>query len=56
MPSLKGWSRADVVKIAKMLNIKLETTGSGYVTKQNITSGKAVNSGTTLKVKLGSSN
>ncbi len=56
MPNLSGWSRSDVVKLTQMLKIKLETTGSGYVSKQSIAADKVVNEGQTLKIKLSSSN
>ena len=38
-PNMKGWSLRDVMKVAKLSGVKLNSTGSGYVVKQNITEG-----------------
>ncbi|MFD1548449.1 penicillin-binding transpeptidase domain-containing protein [Levilactobacillus fuyuanensis] len=52
LPSLKGWSKGDVVKLAQIEGLKLNTTGDGYVTKQSIKAGTTVASGATLTVTL----
>ncbi|MEG0283568.1 MAG: penicillin-binding protein [Erysipelotrichales bacterium] len=52
MLDLEGYSKADVIKYASMLDIKVEFKGNGYVTKQNIKPGKTLNKKHTLKVNL----
>jgi penicillin-binding protein 2B len=52
MPDVTGFSLRDVVKIASLANLELSTTGSGYVTKQNISVGNVINSGDPLVVHL----
>ena len=39
IPSLIGWSRNDVVRLCKLLNINVKINGSGYVVSQNIKAG-----------------
>lgn len=43
MPSVIGWSRNDVVRLCKMLNIEYKINGSGYVVSQSISEGKTIN-------------
>ena len=38
-PNMTGWSLRDVMKVAKLSGVKLNSTGSGYVVKQNIKEG-----------------
>lgn len=52
MPNLYGWSQADVVKLSKMIGLKVQVNGSGYVTKQNIAAGTRLNHTKLLKVDL----
>lgn len=52
MPDVTGWSLRDVVKIASLANLQLSTTGSGYVTKQNISVGSVVEAGDHLVIHL----
>lgn len=52
MPDVTGWSLRDVVKIASLANLQLSTTGSGYVTKQNISVGSVITSGDPLVIHL----
>lgn len=50
MPSVIGFSRNDVVRLCKMLNIEYKINGSGYVVSQSITEGNPING--TLEVTL----
>lgn len=52
MPNLTDWSQRDVFTLAKLLDIKVTTEGSGYVSKQSIKEGKKVEPDTTLNVEL----
>ncbi|WP_304056326.1 penicillin-binding transpeptidase domain-containing protein [Levilactobacillus namurensis] len=52
LPSLTGWSKGDVVKLAQLVGIKLTTNGDGYVTKQSLKAGTTVASGSTLTITL----
>lgn len=53
MINLRGLSKSDVLKYASLLNLKVEFEGSGYVTQQSISVGKAIKDNTLLKIKLG---
>ena len=52
MIDLTGFSKADVLKYASLLNIKVETSGQGYVVAQNIKVGYKLNEKHIIKVKL----
>ncbi|MGO2299005.1 penicillin-binding transpeptidase domain-containing protein [Paucilactobacillus nenjiangensis] len=52
VPDMNGWSKKDVVSFAKLANLKIETSGSGYLTSQSIQANTAVNTGQTLTVKF----
>lgn len=52
LPSLTGWSRGDVVKLAQLVGLNITTNGDGYVTKQNLKAGSTVQANTTLNVTL----
>lgn len=52
MPDISGWSMRDVLKLADVLELELETAGNGYVTAQSIDKGKSVKKGDTLRVEL----
>jgi penicillin-binding protein 2B len=51
-PDLDGWSLRDVMKIANIAGLKLNSTGSGYVIKQNIKAGALLRKGDYLIVNL----
>ncbi|RLQ95835.1 penicillin-binding protein [Falsibacillus albus] len=36
LPNMTGWSKRDVLKVAELENLKLNTMGSGYVVSQNL--------------------
>ncbi len=38
-PDLTGWSLRDVMKVAEVANMKLNSVGNGYVVKQNVKAG-----------------
>ncbi|WP_108669790.1 penicillin-binding protein [Peribacillus acanthi] len=52
MPDLTGWSLRDVMKVAKIANLDLNTAGSGYVTKQNIKPGTKISNGMYCIIEL----
>ncbi|ULH73530.1 penicillin-binding transpeptidase domain-containing protein [Levilactobacillus brevis] len=52
MPSLTGWSKGDVVKLAQLEGLKLTVSGDGYVTKQSIKTGTTLSANDTLTVTL----
>ncbi|MFC0379906.1 penicillin-binding transpeptidase domain-containing protein [Levilactobacillus acidifarinae] len=52
LPSLTGWSKGDVVKLAQLVGIKLTVDGEGYVTKQSLKAGATVSSGSELTITL----
>ncbi|WP_050614686.1 penicillin-binding protein [Bacillus testis] len=45
MPDVTGWSLRDVMKVANLVGMDLNTTGSGYVIKQNIKPGQVIKKG-----------
>lgn len=52
VPNMKGWSLRDVLKIADLNKLKLESSGSGYVSSQSIKAGSKVKENDKLSVKL----
>ena len=52
MPNMKDWSLSKVNAFATLLDVKLQTVGSGYVTKQNIKEGTALKKGDYVAVEL----
>lgn len=52
VPDMNGWSLRDVMKVAKLADLKLNTVGSGYVVKQNLKAGSALREGDYLIVEL----
>src|SRR5690625_254373 len=55
MPDMTDWSKQDVLAFAHLVNIRVETTGSGYVVKQSIEKGKTIKEDAKLTVELESS-
>lgn len=51
-PDMTGWSLRDVMKVAEISGMKLNSTGSGYVVKQNIKEGASLRKGDFLIVNL----
>ncbi|HEY2420525.1 MAG TPA: penicillin-binding protein, partial [Neobacillus sp.] len=51
-PDMTGWSLRDVLKVAKMAGVKVNSKGSGYVSKQNIKADAILQSGDYLIVDL----
>ncbi|MEH7011919.1 penicillin-binding transpeptidase domain-containing protein [Neobacillus niacini] len=51
-PDMTGWSLRDVMKVAKISGMKLNSTGSGYVVKQNIKEGASLQKDDFLIVDL----
>lgn len=52
MPNVTGWSKREVVQFADMLELKLETFGSGYVVMQGIKEGTPIKNGDYLGVEF----
>jgi penicillin-binding protein 2B len=48
LPDMTGWSLRDVMKLAQLADLKLNTSGNGYVSKQNIKAGTPVKEGDDL--------
>jgi penicillin-binding protein 2B len=51
-PDMTGWSLRDVMKVARLSGVKLNSTGSGYVVKQNIKEGTVLKKADFLIVDL----
>ena len=49
---MTGWSFRDVMKVAELADMKLNSIGSGYVIKQNVNSGAELKEGEYLIVEL----
>ncbi|MGE8204181.1 penicillin-binding protein [Heyndrickxia sp. NPDC080065] len=52
VPSMINWSKRDVLKVAELLELKLNMVGTGYVTKQNISPTSPVKPGDHLVVNF----
>ncbi|RST75400.1 penicillin-binding protein [Siminovitchia acidinfaciens] len=52
VPNMKGWSKRDVLKVAKLAELKINMVGSGYVMKQNIKPKSRVSAGDQLVVNF----
>ncbi|WP_026692127.1 penicillin-binding protein [Peribacillus kribbensis] len=52
VPDMKGWSLRDAMKVAKVIGIKLQPVGSGYVVKQSIQPGTTVSSKQYLIIQM----
>ena len=51
-PDMSGWSLRDVMKVAEVANMKLNSVGNGYVVKQNVKTGSPMKEGEFLIVDL----
>ncbi|MFE8695283.1 penicillin-binding protein [Cytobacillus sp. FJAT-53684] len=52
IPDMTGWSLRDVMKVAKLGHLELNTVGNGYVVKQNLKAGSIVKEGDYLIAEL----
>lgn len=52
MPNMSGWSKRDVMRFGKLLDLTVKPEGSGYVVKQSITKNSVVKKGDVLTVTL----
>lgn len=50
MPNMNGWSTSDVKTFCKMINLKYEVEGNGYVTSTSVAPDTVININDTLKV------
>ncbi|WP_071395433.1 penicillin-binding protein [Bacillus tuaregi] len=51
-PDMTGWSIRDVMKVAEVADLKLNSVGNGYVVKQNLLEGTVIKPGEFLIVEL----
>jgi penicillin-binding protein 2B len=51
-PDMKNWSMRDVMKLASLTGLDLNTSGSGYVSNQNLKPGKIIKPGEYCIVEL----
>ncbi|WP_075981023.1 penicillin-binding protein [Bacillus massilinigeriensis] len=52
IPNMIGWSLRDVLKVTEIANLKVNSTGNGYVTKQNIKEGTEIKAGDYLVIEM----
>lgn len=52
MPDITGWSQRDVMRLADLLQLRLETIGDGFVVKQSIKKDKTIKKEDYLGVEL----
>lgn len=52
IPDMMGWSKRDVLKVAKLAELKVNMVGNGYLTKQNIKPKSNVSPGEQLVVNF----
>ncbi|MFB1051927.1 penicillin-binding protein [Paraliobacillus sp. JSM ZJ581] len=52
IPSIKGWSRRDVIELSELLQLDLETMGNGYANSQSIKPGTTIKEGTYIMVEF----
>ncbi|GIN19032.1 penicillin-binding protein [Siminovitchia fordii] len=52
IPDMAGWSKRDVLKVAKLAELKVNMVGTGYLTKQNIKPKSQVSAGDHLVVNF----
>lgn len=53
MPDLTGWSKRELLELEKLLDIKIEVKGDGFVTSQSIKIDEKIIKQTKLSVQLG---
>ncbi|RLL45232.1 penicillin-binding protein [Oceanobacillus piezotolerans] len=52
MPNILGWSMREVMQLADLMNLQIETFGNGYVTTQSVQEGANLQEGDYLGVEL----
>ncbi|MEI4803042.1 penicillin-binding transpeptidase domain-containing protein [Bacillus sp. NPDC077411] len=52
MPNINGWALRDVMNLAKILNLDLKLSGTGYVTEQSVAEGTPLKEKTQVEIKL----
>ena len=52
MPDMKGWTKEDILAFQELTNIKVKTTGSGFVSKQSVTQGQKLKKSDNIEVTL----
>lgn len=52
MPDVMGWSQRQVVELADLLDLQLETFGNGYVVMQSVEPGTSLIKGSYLGIEL----
>ena len=54
MPNIKGWARQDAIGLFKLIDMKYDIDGYGFVTEYSIKKGDSINKDSSIKVSLGS--
>ena len=52
LPNFNGWTRAQIVTYASMLDLEIEFRGQGFATRQTTRAGRSVGAGDTMTVTL----
>ncbi|MBQ0139778.1 MAG: PASTA domain-containing protein [Kurthia sp.] len=52
LPNFKGWSLRDILAYKEISGLKIQVTGNGYVTSQNLPKGMRVDNKDEIKIKL----
>lgn len=52
MPNMKSWTKDDVLAFQELTGINVTTKGSGYVTKQSVTSGTTLKDNSKVEIEL----
>lgn len=53
MPNVIGWTKNEVITLAKLLNLSYNVNGYGNVTSVNINAGEVIDQNKTLEIELG---
>ena len=53
MPNVIGWTKNEVITLAKLLNLSYNVSGYGNVTSVNINAGEVIDQTKTLEIVLG---
>ncbi|WP_099222352.1 penicillin-binding protein [Listeria costaricensis] len=53
MPDMTSWSKDDALKVSEITGVPFTFSGSGYVTKQNISAGSVINEASKVEITLG---
>ena len=54
MPKIIGWSRQDAIGLFKLIGMKYNIEGYGFVTSHSIKKGETINNDSVIDITLGS--